>query len=343
MERCFPKNGRYLLSGILGVLLLWTSLFGDFVSPVQAGTPPGPIIAVIIDGKGISTDVTPVVKNGRVLVPIRMIAENTGSKVSYEEGSQRILVTSQETEMALFVGQRFAFVNGKKVGMDTAPLIVRGRTMVPLRFLNQQLGFEVSWDKQSQVAIVNTGKNAVQTVRSIDDPVTTDAILAKTDEKDLLSARFIFPFGKFGRYETFYNTYGDERSWTEKENTPGRQHEGIDIMAEKGTPIYAASDGVINRIGWNTYGGWRINITDKSGKYKLYYAHLNAFVPSLRLYGSVKAGQLIGFVGDSGYGVPGTTGMFPPHLHFGLYYNGTEIAFNPFYYLKQWEQQTVHN
>lgn len=344
MERCLNKNVRYLLTGILGVLLFGTGFCSKWVAPVQAETLPGPTIAVMIDGKGIPNDARPVIKNRRLLVPIRAIAENTGAQIAYEDRAKRILVSGQEKEMALFVGRSFAYVNGKRVQLDTAPIIMNRRTMVPLRFINEQLGYEVNWDASSQVAIVNTEATAAaETTRYIGNQISKEEILSNADEQELLSSRFVFPFGRFGVYEPFTNTYGDERSWNDDGEESARKHEGIDIMAEKGTPIYAASDGVINRIGWNTYGGWRVNITDKSGKYKLYYAHLSGYVPALRLYGSVKAGQLIGFVGDSGYGSAGTIGMFPPHLHFGLYDTGTDKAFNPYYYLKMWEMHTVHN
>ncbi|XOS92730.1 M23 family metallopeptidase [Brevibacillus laterosporus] len=69
----------------------------------------------------------------------------------------------------------------------------------------------------------------------------------------------------------------------------------------------------------------------------MYYAHLSAFAPGLKVGSSVKTGQLIGFVGDTGYGSSGTSGMFAPHLHFGLYSNQTGEAVNPYPFLKYLE------
>ena len=87
--------------------------------------------------------------------------------------------------------------------------------------------------------------------------------------------------------------------------------------------------------GWNKYGGWRIGIRDVNNTYH-YFAHLNGFAKDLNIGDIVKPGQLIGSVGASGYGPPGTSGKFPPHLHYGMYkYNGrTEWSFDPFPHLK---------
>lgn len=154
----------------------------------------------------------------------------------------------------------------------------------------------------------------------------------------LLVGDYVFPIDANSSYERFWNTYGDDRTWTESSSGQARNHEGIDIMTPIGTPIYSVSDGYINRIGWNPYGGWRVNITDLTGKINLYYAHLEGFTPVLRQGDRVESGQVIGFVGDSGYGPAGTTGLFDPHLHFGMYHADTQKSLNPFYYLTHWEQ-----
>ncbi|MGA9762241.1 MAG: M23 family metallopeptidase [Gaiellaceae bacterium] len=87
-------------------------------------------------------------------------------------------------------------------------------------------------------------------------------------------------------------------------------HHGIDIFAPMGTPLLAVADGTVFSVGWNNLGGNRFWLRDKDGN-TFYYAHLSAFSP-LALNGlHVKAGAVIGFVGNSGDAI--TT---PPHLHF---------------------------
>ncbi len=119
-----------------------------------------------------------------------------------------------------------------------------------------------------------------------------------------------------------------------------RKHEGCDIMYTNNirgeVPVVSVSDGVVTNIGWLKLGGYRIGITSENGIY-YYYAHLYSFAPNLKKGDSVHAGQLLGFMGDSGYSdVEGTVGNFDVHLHFGIYMyddKGYEISINPYYFL----------
>lgn len=124
-----------------------------------------------------------------------------------------------------------------------------------------------------------------------------------------------------------------------------RGHEGTDIMAEKNTPGYypvvSMTDGVVTEKGWLEKGGWRIGITAPTGAY-FYYAHLDSYA-ELEKGDSVKAGDLLGYMGDSGYGEEGTTGEFPVHLHLGIYLKeGTEeISVNPYPVLRYAENARI--
>lgn len=100
-------------------------------------------------------------------------------------------------------------------------------------------------------------------------------------------------------------------SWMFERNYGGKRgHEGTDIMAEKNTPGYypvvSMTDGVVTEKGWLEKGGWRIGITAPTGAY-FYYAHLDSYA-ELEKGDPVKAGDLLGYMGDSGYGEEGTTG-----------------------------------
>jgi len=131
---------------------------------------------------------------------------------------------------------------------------------------------------------------------------------------------------------TFEDGFGDRRTFGGE-----RTHEGTDIMAEKGVPVLSVGDGVIEQIGWNMLGGWRIGIRGRDGVY-YYYAHLTSYEGLLKKGNRIKKGQVIGYVGDSGYGPEGTTGEFEPHLHFGMYTGkGKNLkAFNPYPFLLAW-------
>ena len=135
-------------------------------------------------------------------------------------------------------------------------------------------------------------------------------------------------------------------SWMFERNYGGKRgHEGTDIMAEKNTPGYypvvSMTDGVVTEKGWLEKGGWRIGITAPTGAY-FYYAHLDSYA-ELEKGDSVKAGDLLGYMGDSGYVEEGTTGEFPVHLHLGIYLKeGTEeISVNPYPVLRYAENARI--
>ena len=138
-----------------------------------------------------------------------------------------------------------------------------------------------------------------------------------------------------------YN-YSYRSTWGHRRGFGGnRIHEGTDIFASYGTPVTSTTYGVVELKGWNLYGGWRIGIRDIHNIYH-YYAHLNSYAANIEVGTIVKPGDLLGTVGSSGYGPPGTAGKFPPHLHYGMYKdNGhNEWSFDPYPYLRKWEQMT---
>lgn len=130
-----------------------------------------------------------------------------------------------------------------------------------------------------------------------------------------------------------------EDSWYAVRNYGGiRKHEGSDLMPEYNIsglyPIVSITDGIVEKIGWLEKGGYRIGIRTPSGAY-FYYAHLESYATDIKKGYEIKAGQLLGFMGDTGYGPEGTIGMFDVHLHLGIYLDTPigELSVNPYYIL----------
>jgi len=114
-------------------------------------------------------------------------------------------------------------------------------------------------------------------------------------------------------------------------------HHGEDIFAPLGAPILAVADGTIFSVGWNKVGGWRFWLRDRGGN-EFYYAHLSAYSPAAVNGTEVKAGTVIGFLGNTG-DAEGT----PYHLHFeihpvGLLYQGYDGVVRPYPYLVAWKK-----
>ncbi len=109
----------------------------------------------------------------------------------------------------------------------------------------------------------------------------------------------------------------------------GALHEALDIMAPRGTPVLAVEDGRIAKLFLSKPGGITLYQFDPSGEFAYYYAHLDAYADGIAEGGSVRKGQVIGYVGSSGNASPDA-----PHLHFAIYKLGPE---------KQWWRGTPLN
>jgi hypothetical protein len=128
----------------------------------------------------------------------------------------------------------------------------------------------------------------------------------------------------------YVDTYGAFRS-----DVPGNWHHGDDIFAPLGTPVVAVASGTINRVGWNAVGGWRVWVRDGAGD-EFYYAHLSGYAPHDLRSNRVEAGQVIGFIGNTGDAF--TTS---PHVHFEIHprqllHLGYDGAVDPTSYLDHW-------
>jgi murein DD-endopeptidase MepM/ murein hydrolase activator NlpD len=144
----------------------------------------------------------------------------------------------------------------------------------------------------------------------------------------LTAGGYVFPvYGTSSFGDTFGAPRGDIASgW----------HHGEDIFAQLGTPLLAVADGTVFSVGWNDLGGYRLWLRDHAGN-EFYYAHLSAYSPFAVNGRQVKAGTVLGFMGNTGDAV-----STPYHLHFeihpvGLLYLGYDGAVRPYPYLQAWK------
>jgi murein DD-endopeptidase MepM/ murein hydrolase activator NlpD len=125
-----------------------------------------------------------------------------------------------------------------------------------------------------------------------------------------------FPLARGFQY-SHYDDFGAGRSYGYK-----RKHLGHDMMGQTGTPIIAVESGVVEAIGWNQYGGWRVGIRSFDGRRYYYYAHLRQNYPyaeGLEEGSVVTAGDVIGYMGHTGYSVEeNVNNIEVTHLHWGM-------------------------
>jgi murein DD-endopeptidase MepM/ murein hydrolase activator NlpD len=138
---------------------------------------------------------------------------------------------------------------------------------------------------------------------------------------DIVIRGFVFPVGE---PYSFGDSFGAPRMMgTEYEHA----HQGTDILAPTGTPLFAAERGLVARMGVDVLGGTKLWIKGESGTY-YYYAHLSAFAEGIHDGQLVEPGEIVGYVGDTGNARGG-----PPHLHFQVHPHGG-AAVNPYPLLK---------
>lgn len=272
---------------------------------------------VVVNGMAVE-GAQPELRNGQLAVAVRPFAEAMGGGVTWNDAAQQVVMRANGSQVAMWVGNTMAYQDGERLWAPLAPFIRNGKTMVPAWWLAARFNMVVSFDGST----LKVSRKAGQTGQYADP---------------LMNPNYFFPYAKGAPYEPYYNTWGDGRYYE------GRSfgHEGTDILAPTGTPIYAVASGTIVRYGWNTLGGYRLNIQlDDLPGYRFYYAHMDRYANGLYPGAHVKAGQVIGYTGSTGEGPEGTRGKFVPHLHFGIYRpDGTAI--NAYPYLRFWESHKV--
>lgn len=138
---------------------------------------------------------------------------------------------------------------------------------------------------------------------------------------------YVFPVVGVSGYGDSYGAF--------RGDVHGKWHHGDDIFAPLGAPVVAVANGTINRVGWHKVGGWRLWVRDTAAN-EFYYAHLSGYSLSVFHSKYVRAGDVLGFVGNTGDAYTGVSHLHfevHPHQLLRLRYDG---AVDPTTYLNSW-------
>lgn len=113
----------------------------------------------LVDGKEVTLDVAPIIVNGRTLVPVRFISEALGAEVGWDGATRTASITLGDKKIALTLDSSEAIVNGKKVMMDVPAASLRGRTMVPVRFVSESLDLAVEFNSDTREITIQGGNS----------------------------------------------------------------------------------------------------------------------------------------------------------------------------------------
>ena len=186
---------------IIPIILLLTAVMSTSTALAEEN------ITVMLNGQAMDFDVAPIIQNDRVLVPMRAIFEELHCSVDYTDIDGRQIITAKLNEnnsIGLVIGSDEMQIHNQKIKLDTAPIIVNDRTLVPLRAVSEAFDYDVNWDEDTKT-------------------VTISKEIPKT-EYDILYGRLKV---KIKSDSKVYDGFWGDDTWLELSN------EGIDFVAKE--------------------------------------------------------------------------------------------------------------
>jgi len=149
------KRQISLAAILITLFLVWGCI------PVQIHAATQAPIGLFVNGKQVTSDVAPVIVEGRTMVPLRVIADNLGRYVSWDGDNRRVLITQTQAEAASLPSRGrdnstiSIVVDGKEIESEVPPFIEDGRTMVPIRVIAEGLGMKIAWDPSLRLVSID--------------------------------------------------------------------------------------------------------------------------------------------------------------------------------------------
>lgn len=239
----------------LGALLIGGIITN--VTPAEAYPDPpyyehGAPITIHIDGEYLPCDVDPVVKNNRTLMPMRAAGEALGATVNWNQPSQTITLAKDNRTIKFILNSKTYYINNTAYTTDVPPIVIQGRTLIPLRVFAEALNTRVDWDQYLlDVSISTTGEPATLPQVPID---TFDEVSRWLQKYYTSNANDIL--GNWTRKYTFYGTNVTDYEFFYK--LPSG-YQNITISVELPTPISSPIITISKNDTWQTQEGYSRN------------------------------------------------------------------------------------
>ncbi len=133
--------------------------------------------SIKINDKLVEGEAEPVIVEGRTLVPVRAIFEGLDASVEWDAETKTVTGTNGDTKVVMAVGENVITINGEDVEMDSAAMIIDGRTYAPARYVAEAFGYDVSWDAEAKEVIIN---DKVESPAATETTTTTEATTETT-------------------------------------------------------------------------------------------------------------------------------------------------------------------
>lgn len=199
----------------------------DKIIKLKIGDP-----VMTIDGAAVNIDdegTVPVIVNERTLVPIRAIIEAAGGIVGWDGDKQTVTLSYGGSDIVLTISSETAFLNGMEDTLDTAPAIINERTMLPIRYISENLGFLVDWDGETETVTITIAPALIEVgdIRVTENDVAALFYEVSEDNIDLLADTM--KYGEYAKAHGFTLTETDiaRISWNVSENSWALAAEGM--------------------------------------------------------------------------------------------------------------------
>ncbi|MDO5040784.1 MAG: N-acetylmuramoyl-L-alanine amidase [Peptoniphilus sp.] len=180
-------------------------------------------VNVLIDGKKLSCDFKPYSQNSKTFVPVREIVESLGAKVTWNDKLKNATIDYKDKNVLLKIDSNIVYIDGQKKKIDDASIPrftsykepkAETKTMVPLRFLSETLGYEVSWDNDSQTASVYSSKEKMEALNPSKSLEKEKVEVPKEDEPKVASITSNTIKVQEDKNSTAYNHNNDSSEYT---------------------------------------------------------------------------------------------------------------------------------
>ena len=125
------------------------------IVPVEKETGKPTEVTVIVKGENVIFDQKPIIIDGRTLVPVRYVVEKLGYNVEWDGTTQTVYIKNGTMQNLAVLGENVkVLVNNELIQFDVAPVIINGRTLIPIRAVVEKMGYKVEWDGDLQVVYI---------------------------------------------------------------------------------------------------------------------------------------------------------------------------------------------
>lgn len=156
---------KKIVSLVLASVMLLSSaslvMAADFELKMQIDNPMMTVGGVEKEiDPGLGT--TPLIRDSRTILPVRAVVEEMGGKVGWEASTRTVTLTLDETVLKLSIDSKTAYVNDEEHALDSAPVIINSRTMLPIRFVAEKFGYSVGWDAPTRTVSITKKEEVVE-------------------------------------------------------------------------------------------------------------------------------------------------------------------------------------